>query len=354
MSALAQLLRASPGTPEAIRRAMADTDPRELLRECTRHGLSGLARHQLDCAGIELPSDLAAGLKRHALSIAATGLKVKALLFHALDALRERGITPVLLKGYGLATRMYPDPLLRPMSDVDLLVSPRELAAARAALLAMGLDNRGDEFERFSRAHAHHISFFGLGGLVELHFSAIKDLGSSIEADALLDRAVTDTLDGREVRYLRPADEVTYLSTHATHHLLQGAAWLYDIKLLLLRHHDLDWASVVSLAEVSEMESAVYFALKAVHDLLGAAVPAAVLDALRPPRWQAALGDLLFSGERVVSSPFAESRFSWAVTPLLASNLPNTARAGLSLAWRAPLRKFARHFPNLAPRHWRS
>lgn len=354
VAALAQLLRATPGTPEVVREKMAQMDPRELVRDCARHGLSALARHQLDQAGIALPPDDAAELKRHAISIAANALKVKGVLLRVLDSLGQHGVTPVLLKGYGLASRFYPDPLLRPMTDVDLLISPGEMAAATGALGQAGLSTQDAGLERYSRAHAHHLTFFGAAVGVELHFAAIKDLGSSIEADALLDRALDGTLDGRRVRYLRPEDEVAYLSTHATHHLMRGAAWLYDIKLLLRKHPDLEWAAVLALAKESEMQSAVYFALKAARDLLGAEVPDSALDSLQPPRWQAALGQMLFSGERLVTAPFAEARFSWAVTPLLASNLSNLARATLFVAWRAPLRKFARHFPQLAPRHWRS
>lgn len=353
MSALLHLLRASPGDPGAIRAALSGMDGRELVRESARHGLSALARHELERAGVSLDPAIASDLKRDAISIAAGALKVKAVLLRAIDALRAHGIAPVLLKGYGLASRCYPEPLLRPMSDVDLLVSPRSLPEAKAALLEMGLQPQGEDFDRFSLAHTHHLTFYGSSAAVELHFLALKDLGSTIDADALLARAVKATLEGRDVRYLRPEDEVAYLSAHATHHLLQGVAWIYDLKLLIRRHRDLHWPSVISVAEASEMQSAVYFALNAARDLLQADVPDSALDALRPARWQTALGALLFSGERVVTSPFAEARFSWAVAPLLASNLPNMARAGLYLAWRAPLRKFARHFPEMAPRHWR-
>jgi hypothetical protein len=353
-SALAQLLRATPGTPDSVRQAMEGMDGRELVRDCVRHGLSALARHELEKAGIDLPMDAAADLKRHALSVAANAVKVKGVLLRVLDALHKHDIDPVLLKGYGLASRFYPDPLLRPMSDVDLLISPRQLSAAKRALVEVGLSMQDAEMERYWRAHTHHLTFNGAAAAVELHFTAIKDMGSSIEADALLARAISDTLEGRHVRYLRPEDEVTYLSTHATHHLLSGAGWLYDLKLLLKKHPHLDWLAVVSLAEESEMQSAVYFALKAARDLIGAEIPDSALHSLRPPRWQAALGDLLFSGDRLVASPIGGGRFSWAVNPLLSSNLSNLARATLFAGWRAPLRKFARHFPKIAPRNWRA
>src|SRR5712692_1144489 len=167
MSALVQLLRASPGDPTAIRAAMSEIDGRELVRESARHGLSALARYELKRAEVPLDPASASDLKRDAISIAAGALKVKAVLLRAVDALRRRGMTPVLLKGYGLASRCYPDPLLRPMSDVDLLVSPRSLPEARAALLEVGLHPQDEGSERFSLAHTHHLTFCGSSAPVE-------------------------------------------------------------------------------------------------------------------------------------------------------------------------------------------
>src|SRR5262249_10190318 len=111
---------------------------------------------------------------------------------------------------------------------------------------------------------------------------------------------------------------------------------------------------VLRSAEESEMEGPVYFALLTARDALGARVPPEVLEALRPWRWQTALAKRVFSGERLVTSPFAYRNYSALIAPLLASNWRRMTQASLYLAWRVPLRKFARHFPKLAPAHWRS
>jgi len=332
---------------------MSLVDEDELVAKCARHGLSGLAEYELRQAGITVSQAAATALRRDAMSIAVQGIKVKKLLFQCLEALARDGIVPVLLKGYGLALRCYPDPLYRPMTDVDLLVARDELPRAEAALAQIGL-KKNEQLESFQLEHHHHLNFYGTLGSVELHFRAITGFGGAIDGHHLLQRAVEDSLEGRRVRYLRPEDELVYLATHATQHLFKGVAWLYDLKLFIRRYPDLDWQSVISVAEESGMQSPVYFALRTSQSALGADVPSRVLAQLRPAIWQVLLGRIVFSKGHLVDRSFAELRYSWMVAPFLASDLARMIRALVYLAWRAPLRKLARHFPNLAPAHWRA
>src|SRR5215813_10688249 len=223
---------------------MSLVDEGELVAKCARHGLSGLAEYELRQAGITVSQAAATALRRDAMSIAVVGIKVKKLLFQCLEALARDGIVPVLLKGYGLALRCYPDPLYRPMTDVDLLVGRDELHRAEAALAQIGL-KKNEQLESFQLQHHHHLNFYG-----------------ALDGHHLVQRAVEDSLEGRRVMYLRPEDELVYLATHATQHLFKGVAWLYDLKLFIRRYPDLDWQSVISVAEESGMQTPVYFALR--------------------------------------------------------------------------------------------
>ena len=69
------------------------------------------------------------------------------LLFEALDeilrAFGSLGLRPVLLKGADFARRLYPDPALRPMSDLDLWVAPDEVNAAERCPSNPGLSFLG-------------------------------------------------------------------------------------------------------------------------------------------------------------------------------------------------------------------
>ncbi len=69
-----------------------------------------------------------------------TGLSL--LLRHRLraiaSALGERGLRAVVLKGPQFADRLYPDPALRPFTDLDLLAAPAAVPQVEAALTAIG------------------------------------------------------------------------------------------------------------------------------------------------------------------------------------------------------------------------
>jgi putative nucleotidyltransferase-like protein len=56
----------------------------------------------------------------------------------ALSALVTAGVTPTVIKGFHTAHCYFPEPGLRPISDVDVIVTPAEIPRAEAALRAAG------------------------------------------------------------------------------------------------------------------------------------------------------------------------------------------------------------------------
>jgi len=72
----------------------------------------------------------------------------------AATALDGAKIPAIWLKGIGLASTHYPEPHLRPMVDLDVLVHSGQLAAARDALLVPGF-------------RPAEVDFFELGGFTD-------------------------------------------------------------------------------------------------------------------------------------------------------------------------------------------
>src|SRR5215469_11105140 len=48
-----------------------------------------------------------------------------------LDRLAQARVCPILLKGFSVAYRCYPEPYLRPRLDIDLLIRKRDVPAVR-------------------------------------------------------------------------------------------------------------------------------------------------------------------------------------------------------------------------------
>lgn len=84
---------------------------------------------------IEVPEDVNGRLQTiNEASRERTGSMLSACT-EILDALHQAGIQAVLLKGAVLSPIYYPDPFLRPLADLDLLIRPQDLAASREIML---------------------------------------------------------------------------------------------------------------------------------------------------------------------------------------------------------------------------
>jgi hypothetical protein len=65
-------------------------------------------------------------------------LALDATTAEVVGALSTAGIRSILIKGLAIAQRLYDDPAERPYDDIDLLVDPRQFAAAEQALEELG------------------------------------------------------------------------------------------------------------------------------------------------------------------------------------------------------------------------
>lgn len=115
------------------------TDFSELAQEVEENGVAPLAALHL-VGHPDVPElvrrQLQALVVRHRLAAAARRSVIKS----AVASLNRAGVDSMLLKGAAVAEVAYPDPALRPMRDVDLLVREADLERAKQALLAAGFD----------------------------------------------------------------------------------------------------------------------------------------------------------------------------------------------------------------------
>ncbi len=115
----------------------------------------------------------------------------------------------VLLKGADYANRLYPSRVLRPMLDVDILVTADRLDAVCRRLQGAGLV-RQPAFGA-ARDPAHHERVFFLGNvIVEVHQSFIQRPRHRIDYDAVWRRRVPMEVGGRRVFRLEDVDALAY------------------------------------------------------------------------------------------------------------------------------------------------
>jgi hypothetical protein len=140
-----------------------------------------------------------------------------------IGRLQAAGVTTTVLKGVSFATRYYPEPHLRVMSDIDLLVDPEELDVAAEVLRAAGFEQPDTEWR--PGHHAPPLRHPQSGLWVELHH-ALRPPRSPEAAEAPFAAGAwgAERQLGRigrsETGFLGPECELALITT----------GWCYDLK----------------------------------------------------------------------------------------------------------------------------
>ena len=107
--------------------------------EAERHGMGPLAYRHLQDAGVCLPTTVSMALMGSYLRHRHDNQVRARVLAQVVGALEADGIPVIVVKGGALAHLLYPDPALRPMSDLDLLVDTSDLDRAAGVLRELGM-----------------------------------------------------------------------------------------------------------------------------------------------------------------------------------------------------------------------
>ena len=224
----------------------------------------------------------------------ARSLVMTRALARVVRRLAAEGIDIIPLKGPVLAETVYPDPALRPFSDLDLLVRPADRRRADVALRRLGCVPVADAHSwEFDIDHDGATVYEAPDGVrIDLHWVLLTEARyawNRSQANAVWTRAVPMTLAGERVQALAPEDQVLHLATHfAVHHSLTGLLRTWDLALVLT-WQPLDWPRLLERAQVWRVHRALFFALREVAAAFPSAVPPGVAAALRPRGPRAAL-----------------------------------------------------------------
>ena len=213
--------------------------------------------------------------KRH-VTLRANG-RLAAALGDVLDAFEAGGVEAIPVKGLVVAETLYGDVAARPCADLDVLVRPGQLDAAREALRAIGFGQRAKPGYK-ALVHPFHDPAWALGSGVdqvrlELHWALWADSERRLGTTGLWDRAVGTTLAGRSVRTLSIEDTLLHLAIHRTRSALR-LRWVVDVAELLRRHGTtIDWDAFLDRADRAGARTASWVVLSLANDLLDAPLP---------------------------------------------------------------------------------
>jgi hypothetical protein len=226
-------------------------------------------------------------------------------LSKVLKMLQNDGIPVIALKGVHLAEVVYGDLALRPMDDMDLLVRTTDLSRIEAKLLEMGYvppENKSWYVE--NHRHFHYVLPNG-GVPVEVHWNIQSPTSLfKLDVEKFWERAQPAAIAGIEVLVLSPEDLLLHLCLHVSfsHKFRIRLISFCDISETVRYYRDeMDWEQVQLRACQWGVGKYVYLTLHLARELLGAAVPDEVLDALKPdgfdPRVAAGAREQIFADE---------------------------------------------------------
>ncbi len=265
-----------------------------LVDAAQRHGLGPLlfAALKKNAWLAQLPADVAARLQTMYYRTRVGNLLTFQELGRCLEGFQREQIPVALLKGSALIAQLYPDPGMRPLGDVDLLIPYEAATRAQTLLVGRGYEPHIEVANEFGHRFSNERSFLLKGKRSECidlhwHLFGLPYYRQRTSIDWFWQRTTTIDLAGQPARVFTPTAQLLYLSAHsALHHGGRRLLWLYDIALLLARCRDeIAWEELVQSAQEFGLVRPLKMTLSQVQAVWGVSMPAGVkrrLDVVRP------------------------------------------------------------------------
>ena len=220
-------------------------------------------------------------------------------LWVILQTLQKQEIPVVLLKGADLARSLYPEPGLRWMTDLDLLVQPAQFEHALSLLNSFGyyeyLPEASPGLDRLISHHAHLVKKDKIPIFLELHKALISTQAFryAVPMDWFWQNLETCVLWGNnpisgtqnDVYILNPTANLLFLAAHL---MLQHGGenvslrWLLDLqRLVKYRGDEIDWQALITQANLFGWSSALGAALEAVNGCFATPLPEGLISSLQ-------------------------------------------------------------------------
>lgn len=260
-------------------------------------GLAMFAYFRLQQTGLlaRVPAEIAdpweATYRRTVLATASMDWEIE----RVVAALTQAGVDFIWLKGAALAYTIYANPACRLRGDLDLWIPLEHLPLATALLAALGYhlhvtEYRPDALARLVGGEQQMVSDSSVLTLIELQWPALR--GEWVRRTAAVDHAGIwrrrrPALIGQQAGWtMTGEDTLIHLCFHQAINHQFGSPWLRNLLdiHLLTQQGGLDWSQVAARAVAWRLAAVVWTTLDLTQRLLGATIPASVMEALAPAR----------------------------------------------------------------------
>jgi len=261
---------------EAIRNACSDNpDWTEYLLLVERHRIPAVSWAALkSVSGIDIPDGVQKELHERSDACRMQSMIHLGLLAGVLRAFNRAGIPVMPLKGPLLSQELYGDAGIRQSVDLDVLVAPEQIGAARECLRGLrwvdefgnaGLTERQWEFKL---RHDQHLAFTHAktNCVLELHWRAEWKPAEST-ADRIAGSALSHW-QGCSYRTMNPVDLTLHLCHHGSKHAWFRSKWLGDLARIFALG-SVDWQAALEKAHRAGRERSVLVCLRLLKEAYG-------------------------------------------------------------------------------------
>jgi hypothetical protein len=259
-----------------------------------------------DISDIEIPPTVITHLRTAYYNTIAQNQVMFKELERILGALNQSGIPVIVLKGAALAATVYPDTGLRPMGDLDLLLSRNDITTALNVIDKLGysyIQHRATSILDWD--FEHHVSVNNGSDpkiSIELHWNLISGDADWRSPDiqwfwanstSFQCQTIYNTTSPAELSHehkKRPyyltfnaLPDILYLCNHQfLQHDESKLIWIYDLNLIIAKHlKQINWDELVTKALEWNWSHAVGLGLQRTRDYFNTPVPRNIFTELQ-------------------------------------------------------------------------
>lgn len=203
-------------------------------------------------------------------------LALTAELLRILRSLQDAKIEAVPFKGPALAAQLYGSLALRECSDLDLLIKPADVLAAKQVLLASGYTwcqpLAADHERAFLRSGCEFNFEKTAGPCVDVHWQPAPAHFCISMPDAMWMHVHPLPLPIAELLVLAPEDLLVLLCIHGAKHLWRKVIWISDVAALA-RIPSLNWDAALRRASEMRARRMIWWGLALAAELLDVPLP---------------------------------------------------------------------------------
>ena len=273
-----------------------------LIRAAIHHGLLPLLHsHLSSTCPRDIPDAVFDQLKEHSQNNSRYNLLLTGELIKLQTLFQSHNIPIVPFKGPLLAACFYGSIGLRQFGDLDLLVRKQDVIKARELLIsaryiprynlavtqqAMLIEGKCEEpFDRDDNE-----------SMVDLHWAVVPTrFAFAPDTVSMWERLEHVSLNGVEFLTVSPEDLVMLLCVHGAKHAWERLSWICDLAELIRARPGLNWEFIIKVASENCGERILFLGLFLVKDLLGASLPAEILQRARDDSLVKPLAEKVYS-----------------------------------------------------------